>query len=63
MANKNLIRRMRQLLILVLILAMTMSFATMTAMAVKPDKPSDPHPKTSAYLADQSASPPNQLPA
>lgn len=33
MANKNLIRRMRQLLILVLILAMTMSFATMTAMA------------------------------
>ena len=33
MANKNLIRRMRQLLTLVLILAMTMSFATMTAMA------------------------------
>ena len=33
MANKNLIRRMRQLLTLVLVLAMTMSFATMTAMA------------------------------
>ena len=33
MANKNLIRRMRQLLILVLVLAMTMSFATVATMA------------------------------
>ncbi|MGN0734627.1 MAG: collagen binding domain-containing protein [Anaerovoracaceae bacterium] len=41
MANKNLIRRMRQLLILVLILAMTMSFAAMTAMAGKPSNPDE----------------------
>ena len=41
MANKNLIRRMRQLLTLVLVIAMTMSFATMTALAYVPQTSED----------------------